>query len=490
MKRITALCLALLLAGAGFGCARKEPERSAPPAPATQVATAVFFGDKQAQHLIPEERLIDPGPLEAQATEVVRLLLDGPLDPHLSRTMPPGVQLLEPVEVANGVAKVNLSAALLQVRGAAAVNLALGSLRLSLTELGSIERVAVLVDGQRGAVLDEGFVLDEPLARPFYGDIPVLPDPDRVRYLQERVDQGEQPWRTDPIQVLELEGRMFGFTGQQLQAAEWSTASDVAEARIRHGGTIYLITLARNTEAATNGIWTITAIASHRAEAGAVTQAIYFADRQYVNVIPELRALPGDDRLPTAVVEALLAGPTDRYLARTLPAGTRLKGPVKVEEGVARVNLSSEFTRLQGSAESGRAIDALVYTLTEIPSIQAVQILVDGQEGAVVSNYKLDQPMGRGPISEQYYPDPERVAWLQERVNQNQESWRLDPFQTLMWEGRAFGFTADFLKTARLEEQVDRALARLTHQGKGYVIELGRNPGDQGIWFVKGMTVQ
>jgi spore germination protein GerM len=496
MQRSAVRWMALILAIALAGCGpflRPAPPREGPPpqAPVHTVGAPVFFGDGQAQHLIPEERQVPGGDAAVQATGVVQALLAGPADPNLHRTIPAAVRLLEPVTVAGDVARVNLSADVLAVRGAAAVSQLLGSLALSLTEIAGIDRVEVLVEGRSGAALDEGVILAEPLGRPFRGDIPFMPDANRTRYLQAKADSGEESWRLDPARVLQFEGRGFGFPLDRLKAAELTVEGARAEARIPYRGTIYLIGLIQNPEAKTNAIWTINAITSHQAQVGATTHAIYFADRQFVNVIPEARALDEGPGLATAVVDALLAGPADPYLARTFPPGTRRLKPVIVAGGTATVDLSAELLHLQGSAEAARAVDALVFSLTEVGGVHAVQILVEGKAGERLGNYRLDQPLERPPFSEQYYLDTERVAWLQARVDKGQESFRLDPLQALMWEGRALGMGPDLLKTAQLEQQADRALATVHWRtGKSWVIELGRNPGDRGIWFIKSVAVQ
>lgn len=264
IRRTVSLGLALLMvaaAGCNFG---KKPEQNPPTVnPPVQTATAVFFSDWQAQHLIPEERMVSDGDAGLRATEVVKELLSGPADPYLHRTVPPEVRLLEPVKVEGGIARVNLSQELLDLRGAAAVNAALGSLRLSLTEIKGIAKVNVLVEGKEGAALDEGIVL-EPMPRPFYGDRPVLLDANRIRYLQERVAQGKDPWRTDLTRVLQWEGRMFGFTLEQLQAAQISPENGKAEAQIPYQGTVYFIGLQQNPEAAENRVWSIASITSHK----------------------------------------------------------------------------------------------------------------------------------------------------------------------------------------------------------------------------------
>lgn len=511
MKRAVAIlgiCLLLLVSGCG-PAKRQAPNQQTPPVTPATRAAAVFFADWQAQHLIPEERQIPVGDAASQApagqaaadrvsaaqaaaaraNAVVGALLEGPVDPTLHRTLPQGLRLMEPVTVEASVARVNLSKEFMTVQGSAGTQMALGSLLLSLTDIPGIEKVQLLVEGA-SALVGEGVEVGGVVDRPFYGDIPVLPDPDRPRILQERVAKGQEVWRTDPVKVLQFEGRMFGFTLAELEQGDLTVAGGKAEGRVVHGGTIYVIGLEANPEAKENPVWRIVSITSQRQEAGAAIQPVYFADRQAMNVIPEPRALVGEGgALATAVVQALLTGPTDPYLSQSLPTGTRLLRPVTVAGGVATVDLSGEMERLQGSAESSIAVNSLLFTLTEIPGVDRVQILVNGKRDAVVGNYQFTEPMARpeGPVSEQYYVDRERISWLETRVKA--EPWRLDALQTLIWEGRAFGFTGEFLKTALVERQKDGAVATLTRPGQSFRIEMGQNPGE-GVWYIKSLTVK
>lgn len=454
---------------------------------------AVFFGDWQAQHFVPEEREFSTGvTLSGLVAELVQELLKGPTDPNLRRTIPAEVRLLE-AKVEEGVAHVNLSKEFLNVRGTTAVQQAVGSLLLTLTDVGGIDSVQILVEGQKDVKPDQNVTLTEPMGRPFYGDVPYTPSPDRPRYLQEKVlKENEELWRAEAISVLRFEGRGFGFPAGRLEMADLFIADGVAQARVPYRGTTYLIELTRNPDGKEKGIWTISQITSHRVEAGAIELPLYFSDRQGINVIPEKRAMSEDSRgLATAVVEGLLAGPTDPYLVKLFPIGTRLLRPVAISaEGVAVVDLSGEVRKLSGSAETSRMVDALVYTLTDLPQVRQVQILIENERGAVLGNFKFDAPIGRDRISEQYHLDPDRIAWLQAWADKGQDGFRLDLVQTLMWEGRALGFEPDFLKTASIEQRADGALATLAYKGRPYVIEMGKNPGATGIWFIKGITAR
>lgn len=232
-----------------------DPKPSATP-PVSTVSAALYFADWQAQHLIPEARQLPQADGAKMADQVVDELLKGPTDPHLYRTIPSNVKKLEPVTVQDQVAYVNLSREFEQIQGAAGAQMAVGSLVQSLTEIPGITKVQVLVEGQKAVMPDPGMRL-EPTERGFYGDIPVLFDPERAKYLADRVSQGLDPWRKDPTKVVEWEGRMFGFTAAELEKAKVEVSGAEAAAALSRDGTTYVIELRKQGEA-----WVITGIES------------------------------------------------------------------------------------------------------------------------------------------------------------------------------------------------------------------------------------
>ncbi|HYF76452.1 MAG TPA: GerMN domain-containing protein [Symbiobacteriaceae bacterium] len=262
--RALPILLALTLVAAG--CTTMQPQQApigetpVPPVvevppPVTSQAVSVFFPDWQVQHVIPEVRQVPQATGAALATQVVRELLAGPSDPHLVKPFPAGVTLLTPVTVANGLAKVNLSKEIRTLQGSAGVLAALNSLRVSLTEIEGIDRVEVQIDGQSGGELG-GLVL-EPMDRGLYL-YPVLPNPERVKYLQQRFDQGLETWRSDALKVTQWEGRMFGFTTAELAGAKVEQKGAAATARVTRGGDVYSFKLVQNQAAGQGkGIWTI-----------------------------------------------------------------------------------------------------------------------------------------------------------------------------------------------------------------------------------------
>lgn len=159
LMRAVALLVALMLLTAA-GCIFSSKNA---PAPGTQKtgepsqtgekkdtnkAVTLYFADKEAMYLIPEEREVAPGnrPL---AEVVVEELIRGPQSPELSRTIPPEVRLLG-VRVENGVAYVNFSREIQTKHwgGSAGEAMTIFSVVNSLARLPGIERVQFLVEGK------------------------------------------------------------------------------------------------------------------------------------------------------------------------------------------------------------------------------------------------------------------------------------------------------------------------------------------------------
>lgn len=108
-----------------------------------------------------------------------------------------------------------------------------------------------------------------------------------------------------------------------------------------------------------------------------------------------LRQVPKSPAVARAAVEQLLSGATSAEtgygLSSQVPPGTKLLG-LTVNNGVARVDLSGEFASGGGSLSVTLRLAQLVYTLTQFPSVQRVELMMDGQpidvftgEGIIVS---------------------------------------------------------------------------------------------------------
>jgi len=91
-----------------------------------------------------------------------------------------------------------------------------------------------------------------------------------------------------------------------------------------------------------------------------------------------------------------VAGPPSDVAAIRFPAGTHVNA-VTLDGNTANVDVSSEVTRQSGTFGEDGEFKALVYTLTALPGIDAVQVTVAGQRLQTLpnGNLELDAPLHR-----------------------------------------------------------------------------------------------
>ena len=139
-----------------------------------------------------------------------------------------------------------------------------------------------------------------------------------------------------------------------------------------------------------------------------VVRAYYVLDGDagVEGLVPTLRVVPKSAGVARAAMTALLDPEDilDQYgqLSTAIPTGSRLLG-ISIKDGVATVDLSSEFESGGGSASSTFRLGQVVYTLTQFPTVRAVLFQVEGRtvttfgaEGIV-----LDGPQARADFEDQ-----------------------------------------------------------------------------------------
>ena len=110
-------------------------------------------------------------------------------------------------------------------------------------------------------------------------------------------------------------------------------------------------------------------------------------------------------RIATAAVDALLAGPNVEErgsgLLSAVPEGTRLLG-IGIRNGIASVDLTSEYQSGGGSHSMQLRLGQVVYTLTQFPTVQKVRFLLDGTPVNVFSGegIVLDHAVGRSDYAD------------------------------------------------------------------------------------------
>jgi germination protein M len=145
------------------------------------------------------------------------------------------------------------------------------------------------------------------------------------------------------------------------------------------------------------------------------TVRAYFVLGSFVDnagLVPVEREIPQTQAVGAAVaaaaIEALLAGPNDTELGASpamytnIPEGTRFLG-LTIANGLATVNLSSEFGADGGSASVRGRLAQVVYTLTQFPTVTGVLFQVDGVPKTVfgADGLTFDGPLGRADFTDQ-----------------------------------------------------------------------------------------
>ncbi|MCR4431609.1 MAG: GerMN domain-containing protein [Tepidanaerobacteraceae bacterium] len=101
-------------------------------------------------------------------------------------------------------------------------------------------------------------------------------------------------------------------------------------------------------------------------------------------LVPVTREIPWVEGIGRAALECLVDSPelraelAEKGLKPSLPEGTRILG-LTIKEGLAKVDFSREFLNSRDKAAEQNAVNSVVYTLTEFPAVDKVQILVEGK---------------------------------------------------------------------------------------------------------------
>lgn len=119
---------------------------------------------------------------------------------------------------------------------------------------------------------------------------------------------------------------------------------------------------------------------------------LYFGDKDNLFLISEERIVRHSEdptHFSRKIIEALIKGPT-QGLARTIPIDTTLRALYITAEGVCYVDLSAAVREnYPGGAETELlTIYSIVNSLIlNIPEIQAVKILIEGQESMTLAGH-------------------------------------------------------------------------------------------------------
>ncbi|MDI3481539.1 MAG: germination protein [Tepidanaerobacteraceae bacterium] len=109
----------------------------------------------------------------------------------------------------------------------------------------------------------------------------------------------------------------------------------------------------------------------------------YFAN-DYDLLVPVTREIPWVEGIGRAALESLVDTPelraqlAEKGLKPTLPEGTEILG-MTIKDELAKVDFSKEFLNFKDTTSEQNAVKSVVYTLTEFPAVDKVQILINGK---------------------------------------------------------------------------------------------------------------
>ncbi|MQA84980.1 MAG: hypothetical protein GEV03_10240 [Streptosporangiales bacterium] len=135
---------------------------------------------------------------------------------------------------------------------------------------------------------------------------------------------------------------------------------------------------------------------------------LYYLEPGYETLVPDPVFVPVQSRanLPTALVRALLRGPTrwlDPAVRTAFPADTRLVDDVQVAAGTVTVNLDRRAERVRGEMLSALSAQ-LVWTLKQLPDMQLLRLQIDGQTVEVTGSTGEEALQSRNDWA-RYRPD-------------------------------------------------------------------------------------
>jgi len=113
-------------------------------------------------------------------------------------------------------------------------------------------------------------------------------------------------------------------------------------------------------------------------------KTVFYFVNEHGLLVPVTRDIPWVEGIGKAALESLVdseelrAELAENGLKAPLPEGTKVLG-MTIRDGLAKVDFNSNFLETSDIVAEQNAIDAVVYTLTEFPSVDEVQIFVDGK---------------------------------------------------------------------------------------------------------------
>lgn len=119
---------------------------------------------------------------------------------------------------------------------------------------------------------------------------------------------------------------------------------------------------------------------------------MYFKDRQNL-LVPVMMRIPWEEGIAKRTLSNMIDSPELREslsstgLRAIIPQGTKILGmAIDPETGLCKVDFSREVLNVESKEDEENLINGVVYTLTEFPTIDEVQFLVEGEPVSVFTH--------------------------------------------------------------------------------------------------------
>lgn len=125
---------------------------------------------------------------------------------------------------------------------------------------------------------------------------------------------------------------------------------------------------------------------------------LYLKDQEKDCLVPVIREIPKVTGIARAALQAMFESEEEENLKSPLPAEAEVKELNIKPDGTCVVDLNLDATKFpeEDPKDEALAVYAIVNTLTEFPSVQKVQILVEGQVVKTFAGHiPVDMPLMR-----------------------------------------------------------------------------------------------
>lgn len=136
-----------------------------------------------------------------------------------------------------------------------------------------------------------------------------------------------------------------------------------------------------------------------------MTNILAYYEDEYGFVVPVNTKIPWEEGIAKATLRSMVRGSeTEKRIAQSelrgvLPEGTEIRG-MSIKDGVCRVDFSKNILNTSTLKQEENLISAITYALTEFPTIDKVELLVDGQALSSLTNgYAINKGFERENIN-------------------------------------------------------------------------------------------